>query len=241
MDCSWQTSTEELVWCVLCGPKKAEADAIITRVARISKAAQGGQVIEGTTKSVAQGWNEQTQAKECLLAGAAGTGKTLCNLLRVYWTSRIYPGARCLIVRKTRESLTETVLVTWERDILGSSHPLLTVRPNLRRVRQSYHFPNGSEVVCGGIDKPDKILSSEYDLIYCPESTDFEKEDWETLGTRLRSGVVPYQMQIGECNPTSPEHWLYKRCVDPPNTCKLIPTRHQDNPRFWSLIDSTNS
>jgi hypothetical protein len=32
--------------------KKAEADAIITRVARISKAAQGGQVIEETTKSV---------------------------------------------------------------------------------------------------------------------------------------------------------------------------------------------
>ncbi len=152
----------------------------------------------------------------------------------MYWTARLYPGARCLIVRKTRESLTETVLVTWERDVLGPSHPLLTVRPNLRRVRQSYHFPNGSEVVCGGIDKPDKILSSDYDLIYGPESTEFEKEDWETLGTRLRSGVVPYQMQIGDCNPGSPEHWLHKRCVDPPHTCKLIPTRHQDNPRFFS-------
>jgi hypothetical protein len=32
--------------------KKAEADSIITRVARISKAAQGGQVIEKTTKSI---------------------------------------------------------------------------------------------------------------------------------------------------------------------------------------------
>src|SRR5580692_8196212 len=169
---------------------------------------------------VAEGWNSHTLVKECLLSGAAGTGKTLCNLLRVYWTARLFDGARSLIVRKTRESLTETVLVTWERDVLGSSHPILTTRPNLRRVRQSYHFPNGSEAVCGGIDKPDKILSSEYDLIYAPESTDFEKEDWETLGTRLRSGVVPYQMQIGDCNPGSPEHWLYKRCMD--GLCKLI-------------------
>jgi hypothetical protein len=32
--------------------KKAEADAIITRVARISKAAQGGQVIEKTSKTI---------------------------------------------------------------------------------------------------------------------------------------------------------------------------------------------
>src|SRR5262245_49043147 len=64
---------------------------------------------------VAEGFN--SRAEEVLQAGPAGTGKTLANLLRVYWVCRKYPGARALIVRKTRESLTESVLVTWERDV----------------------------------------------------------------------------------------------------------------------------
>ncbi|MBN9524102.1 phage terminase large subunit [bacterium] len=178
---------------------------------------------------VAAGFN--ASADEVLLAGPAGTGKTLANLLRVYWTARTYPGARVLIARKTRESLTESVLVTWERDVLGPGHPILTTRPILRRVRQSYAFPNGSAVVVGGLDKPDKILSSEWDLVYVAEATELGLVDWETLGGRLRSGAVPYQRVVADCNPTTPHHWLYKRCRA--GVCALVPTTHQDNPRFY--------
>ena len=168
---------------------------------------------------------------EALCSGAAGTGKSLMWLLRIYWTCRKYPGARCLIVRKTRESLTESILVTWERDILGPTHPILTLRPNLRKVRQAYFFPNGSSVVVGGMDKPDKVLSSEWDIIYAPEATELDITDWETLSGRLRAGSLPYQQMIADCNPTSPEHWIYKRCLA--GLCKLFPTTHQDNPRYW--------
>lgn len=176
-----------------------------------------------------------SRAEEALCSGPAGTGKSLAWLLRVYWMCRRYSGARCLIVRKTRESLTESVLVTWERDILGYTHPLLTARPVLRRVRQSYDFPNGSSVIVGGIDKPGKILSSEYDLIYAPEATDLTIEDWETLSGRLRAGAVPYQQIVADCNPTTPGHWLYKRCGSGTGVglCKLFPTTHRDNPRYW--------
>lgn len=178
---------------------------------------------------MAAGFN--SRAEELLLAGPAGTGKTLANLLRVYWVCRKYAGARALVVRKTRESLTESVLVTWERDVLTPAHPILTRSPTLRRVRQSYRFPNGSEVVLGGMDKPDKVLSSEFDLIYAPEATDLDVTDWETLGGRLRAGRVPYQQLIADCNPTSPHHWLYKRCAG--NLCSLVPTTHHDNPRYY--------
>ncbi len=173
----------------------------------------------------------ESRDDELLLAGPAGTGKSLANLLRCYHAARDYPGARILIVRKTRESLTESVLVTWERDILGPTHPVLTKRPVIRRVRQSYTFPNRSEVVIGGIDKPGKILSSEYDLIYCPEATDLTVDDWETLGGRLRAARVPYQQIIADCNPTTPHHWLYKRFQA--GALRLIPTTHKDNPRYW--------
>jgi hypothetical protein len=178
---------------------------------------------------VAEGFN--SRAEEYLMAGPAGSGKTLANLLRVYWVCRKYAGARVLIVRKTRESLTETVLVTWERDVLGAAHPVLTRRPILRRVRQSYVFPNRSVVVLGGMDKPDKVLSSEWDLVYVPEAIELDLVAWETLGGRLRAGAVPYQQIIADCNPTTPHHWLYKRCLA--GACKLFPTTHQDNPRYY--------
>jgi PBSX family phage terminase large subunit len=165
------------------------------------------------------------------MSGPAGTGKTLAWLAHCYKTAAKYPGARVLIVRKSRASLTDSVLVTFERDILGPNHPIFSRSRVARLNRSSYRLANGSEIVLGGMDKPDKVLSSEYDLIYVPEATDLEVTDWETLGGRLRSNAVPYQQIIGDCNPTSPQHWLYQRCQN--GLTKLIPTTHRDNPAFW--------
>jgi Phage terminase large subunit len=174
---------------------------------------------------------------EILSAGPAGSGKSLSHLVRIYWACRHNPLARCLILRKTRESLTESVLVTWERDVLGAAHPILSRRPILRRVRQSYDFPNGSVVVVGGMDKPDKVLSSDYDIIYVPEATDIELSDWETLGGRLRTGSVrvdgvPFQQLLADCNPTTPHHWLYRRQAS--GLLKMYTSTHKDNPRYWN-------
>ena len=169
---------------------------------------------------------------ELLLAGPAGTGKTLALLLRVYWTCQRHPGARCLIVRKTRTSLTESVLVTWERDVLGPGHPALGPRPVLRRARQAYQFPNGSWVATAGMDRPDKVLSSEWDLVYAPEATELTLTDWETLLGRLRAGVVADKQLVADCNPTTPAHWLYRRCTEA-GLCRLIRTDHRDNPRYY--------
>lgn len=177
----------------------------------------------------AYAWN--SREPEILLAGAAGTGKSLAWCSKIRFLVEHFPGARCLIVRKTRESLTESILVTWERDILGAGHPVLLKNPTLRRIRQSYNFANGSTVVVGGMDKPDKVLSSEWDVIYCPEATDLTLVDWETLGGRLRAGAIPFQQLCGCCNPTSPHHWLYQRHLQ--GLLRLYTSTHQDNPRYW--------
>lgn len=176
----------------------------------------------------------ESREPEVLLASAAGTGKTAALLAKIYTIASKYPGSRCLICRKTRESLTESVLVTWERDILGPDSPVLTTNPTLRRVRQSYRIPRGnavSEVVVAGLDKPDKILSSEWDVIACFEATDFGLTDWETLAGRLRSGKAPFQQIIGDANPTTPHHFLYRRCQS--GLTKLYTSTHRDNPRFF--------
>lgn len=169
-------------------------------------------------------------SQEILLAGPAGTGKTFTNLSRLLQFGDMYPNSRMLILRKTRHSLTETALVTWERDVLGEGHPIIA-KPINRGHRHSYVFPNNSVLVTGGMDNPDKVLSSEWDIIYCNEATELDEKDWETLGSRLRANAGPYDQIIGDCNPTSPKHWLYKRCMA--NRCKLYPTHHYENPRYY--------
>ncbi len=173
----------------------------------------------------------ESREPEVLLSGPAGTGKTATWLFKILTICDYHPGSRILIVRKTRESLTESVLVTWERDVLGLDHEILVTNPVLRRVRQSYRFPNRSEVVVGGIDKPGKILSSEYDMVYAPEATELDLEDWETLGSRLRAGIVPFQQLAADCNPTSPHSWLYKRQAAGQMT--MYTSTHDQNPRYY--------
>ena len=62
------------------------------------------------------------------------------------------------------------------------------------------------------MDRPGKILSAEYDVIYAAEAVQFTEQDWETFVMRCRNGVLPFQQVIGDTNPDRPDHWLKKRC-----------------------------
>lgn len=173
---------------------------------------------------------------EILISGPAGTGKSRAVLEKLHFIARHYPGSRCLIVRKTRESLTESALLTYEDHVLGPNHPL-TYGPQ-RASRKSYSYPNGSEIVVGGLksygrDQTAKIMSTEYDLIYVQEAIELTEAEWEDLTTRLRNGKVDFQQIIADTNPSYPTHWLKQR-ADRGDTL-LIESRHTDNPKLWDL------
>ncbi len=142
---------------------------------------------------------------------------------------------RALLVRKFRASMTESILTVLESSVLvdgyGNREPW--VGTTSRRTRHSYRFPNGSEVVLGGMDpaNKDRILSTEYDMIVYFEASESTEEDLDVLTTRLRHGVMPYQQLICDCNPSAPTHHL-KRAADAGRMARF-PSRHQDNPRLW--------
>lgn len=166
------------------------------------------------------------KADEVLLDGPAGTGKSRACLEKINLVASKYPGCRILLVRKTRASMSQSTLVTWETKVLPEGSPIAEGAG--RAHRQSYVYPNGSEVVVAGMDNPVKIMSTEYDLIYVAEATEITEEDWESLTTRLRNKVVPYQQLIADCNPAGPTHWLNQRCLTK-KTTRLL-SRHEDNP-----------
>jgi phage terminase large subunit len=169
---------------------------------------------------------------EVLISGPAGTGKSRACLEKLHDDLMAYPRSRALIVRKTRASLTSSALVTYEEKVLAERPEGPAIIGNVHRENRSiYRYPNGSEVVVGGLDKPTRVMSTEYDRIYVQEAIELAAADWEALTTRNRNFVIPIQQMFGDTNPDHPHHWLKKRCES--GTTRYIESHHEDNPRLF--------
>lgn len=171
---------------------------------------------------------------ELVIAGPAGTGKSLACLWRVHLAALNNPGIRCLIVRKTAVSLGSTTLVTYEKKVAAVAIAAGIVRwfGGSPREAPCYRYANGSVIVVGGLDKPEKIMSAEYDLVFADEATELTVTDWESIATRLRNGVLSWQQQIAACNPAHPTHWIKQRCDQ--GQARMLLSRHVDNPAYMN-------
>jgi PBSX family phage terminase large subunit len=168
---------------------------------------------------------------ELIVSGPADTGKSRGILERMYLLACRYPKARMLMTRKHRASLTESAMVTFERFVVPDDSPVL--HGPQREQRHAYRFPNGSEIVTGGLgDDKEKtrIMSTEYDLIYVQEAREISESEWEELSTRCsgRAGAMPFHQLIGDTNPDAASHWIKQRHSR--GQLKLLEARHSDNP-----------
>ena len=101
------------------------------------------------------------RGREVVISGAAGTGKSRACLEKLHYFAQRHNGARILIVRKTRESLNESALVTLERDVFQSGAPMLSGAR--RETRSSYVYPNGSEIIIAGLKQSGRDLPDRRD------------------------------------------------------------------------------
>jgi phage terminase large subunit len=151
-----------------------------------------------------------------------------------------HPGAQGAIVRKTYKSLPGSALQTFENKIL----PVPPTQPSSRiRVYggirpERYIYPNRSVLWIGGMDNPDKILSSERDIIYINQAEELSIEDYEKLTTRAtgRAGNAPQALVISDCNPGPPNHWILQRRDT--GVLTMIESRHEDNPTLYDPMTS---
>lgn len=175
---------------------------------------------------------------EVIISGPAETGKTRTCLEKLDALLWKYPGSRAIIIRKTHKSLKTSVLLTYERKVLGA-YDRETGRFDQRKTpvvklggehTEGYHYPNGSHIYLGGMDVPDKVLSSEWDVVYINQAEELTLNDWEIITTRTtgRAGNMPYAQIIADCNPGAPTHWIRSRTSAGKLT--LLESRHEDNP-----------
>jgi hypothetical protein len=173
---------------------------------------------------------------DLLIVGPAGTGKTFGILDVLHCLLEDYAGLRFLLCRQTRKSLNNSVLDTYERLILPRHNMESIARGLKRKNRDSYDYPNGSVLAIGGLDNPDRILSTAWDLVYINEAIEVEEEAWDTLASRLarpgqddRLGFL-----LGDTNPGDPSHWLKKRIEDGRTT--PWDTDHRANPVLFDAV-----
>lgn len=167
---------------------------------------------------------------EAMLSGPAETGKTRTCLEKLDGLMWKYPGAQGAIVRKTRASMTGSVLQTYEKKVLPPDTP---VQKYGGSQVEWYDYPNGSRIFVGGMDHPQKVLSSERDFVYINQAEELALDDWETLTTRCtgRAGNAPYAQMFGDCNPGPSKHWILDRAAAGKLT--LLESRHEDNPTLF--------
>jgi phage terminase large subunit len=171
---------------------------------------------------------------ELLICGPSGTGKSRAGLEKLHTMALLTPEMRGLIVRKTRESLGTSALVTWRKQVAKEAINAGIVNfygGSAEEPAQYRYRDNGSVVAIAGLDKASKVMSTEWDVVFVQEATELTKDDWESLTTRLRNGRTSFQQLIADCNPDAPTHWLKKRCDE--GTTVLLESRHEDNPLYF--------
>lgn len=180
---------------------------------------------------------EKPPTREVLIEGPAGTGKTraVCEFL-VECCNR-YPGTKILLFRKTRVSLSESILDCLEGEVLGPEHPVVLGGPS-RAHRDKYVFPNGSEIVLGGMDNATRLFSTQYHIAHCNEATEIEQDEWELMHRALRRPQPgpPFYLLMGDLNPDTSTHWANLRSMPIDGgaaRCTRIVTYLWDNPRWY--------
>jgi phage terminase large subunit len=176
---------------------------------------------------------------EILLSGAAGTGKSVGALMKMHLAMLQTSGARALIVRKTHASLTASTLVTFRQKVAAEAIAagILKFYGGSAQEPASFRYTNGSVIVVGGLDRPSRLLSTEYDMVFIDEAIEVTAEDIDTLVTRLRNGRLSYQQIMMASNPGAPTHHLKQRADA--GRCRILYSKHEDNPRMHDGSDWT--
>lgn len=165
-----------------------------------------------------------------LLSGPFETGKTWAALWRLDQEARANKGGQYAIVRKVRNDMDGSVLVTW-RKVIERAGGGVTVFGGEKP--QWYDYPNGARVWVGGLDRPEKTLSGERDGVYVNQAEELAEQDWELLtrATTGRGAVTAHPMLFGDCNPGGEDHWILSR--KQAGSLTLLVSRHEDNPSLY--------
>ena len=150
-----------------------------------------------------------------LLTGAAGGGKSRLAGEKIHGFMLKYPGSMGLMVRKIRQSMSNSVVLFMDKTVIGQD-PRVKFRPSLFR----FEYANGSVLAWGGMankEQREHIRSigheGKVDIVWLEEAVQFEESDLNEILARMRGTAADWTQIMLSTNPGGPEHFINKRLI----------------------------
>ena len=151
-----------------------------------------------------------------LLTGSAGGGKSRLAAEKLHGYCLRYSGAMALMLRKIRQSMTNSTVLFMERTIIDRDSRVKHFPSKLR-----FEYENGSVLAYGGManeEQREQVRSigaaGGVDIAWMEEATGFTEDDFNEVLPRMRGAVAPWRQVILSTNPDAPTHWIKRRLLD---------------------------
>lgn len=157
-----------------------------------------------------------SRAPILLCDGPSGNGKSTIAQEKMHALMTAYPGSTGLILRKTRESLKNSVILRYEREICDREPE------NVKHHKDDRHFryTNGSILAYSGLQNEAQRdglkgigQNGTVDFVWMEEATEFVEEDFDEVLARNRGNRADWRQVLLTCNPDSPDHWIHQRLI----------------------------
>lgn len=150
-----------------------------------------------------------------LLTGSAGGGKSRVAAEKLHAFCKAYPGAMAIMLRKKRQSMTNSTVLFMDRTIIGRDPTVTHFSSKLR-----FEYDNGSVLAYGGMadeEQMEQIRSigqeGGVDIAWMEEANRFFETDFNELTARMRGRAAPWTQIILSTNPDHPLHWIRRRLI----------------------------
>lgn len=176
-----------------------------------------------------------------LFDGSSRSGKTMiyCRFLILYGLK--FRGTASLVVRYHFNHAKASV---WKQTLLPVVQEMCPGAYSVNKSDYIITFDWGSSIHLGCLeegDRLDKILGTEWALIYINEAVENSYQTYQTVKTRLNHITADLKFLM-DCNPRSPSHWLHKlyiEKVNPETKQKLSKKEISRQVRLhWNVIDN---
>jgi len=150
-----------------------------------------------------------------IAGGTYDAGKTFSCVAYIDQLARNYPGARLTFVHRSLKRVYKNIVPTYEK-YLGF-RPRSRADPNPTPITRYggehpdfFEYWNGSRIYMNGLDKPQNLLSDFFDAAFVNQAELVSFDTWDELTARVseRAGTLPIAFLLGDCNPSTPNHWI---------------------------------
>lgn len=169
------------------------------------------------------------QSRFLILYGGGGSGKSVFAAQKLIARVKSERPHKFLALRKVGATVKDSIFSELKSVIYGNGF-----EKEFRINKSEYlitHLPTGNEILCKGLDEPEKIKSIQgITGMWIEEATEFEKEDLDQLNIRIRGKKDNYVQYIFSFNPIDEDHFIKADYMDTERTdTTFVHTTYKDN------------